>query len=270
MNQKEVLVEKVLRLLGQAQCPRFLHRMGPKTYELWQHCIALLVKQECKLSYRRTSALLNGLNVTVPTYSALCKMSKRIPLYLWKRLLDATHNVRFPRVVALDGVFFTRTNPSFHYLKRIDSPLPVGKPVQANILLDVRSRKCIGVEVHSERVHESVDAEKLLEHAHPRVLVADKAYDSEKLYAYCKTRGMCAHIPIKSTTRKGFYRNYFRKRFDERCYHQRSLVESYFSSLKRCRGSHVASRTARHQRAELYARIITQNLKLVPKTEIFN
>lgn len=61
-----------------------------------------------------------------------------------------------------------------------------------------------------------------------------------------------------------------KKYFDERAYHQRSLVETAFSCVKRRSGGSVNCRTARSQRAELYARFITNDMKLVRKREIFN
>ena len=101
MEKETKLVKKVKRLLRKAGLPRWLHRFGPKKYDFWQHALALLIKQECKLSYRRTSRLLSMLGMVVPTYSALAKMAKRVPLDLWQRLLAAT--VQPAVLAAVDG-----------------------------------------------------------------------------------------------------------------------------------------------------------------------
>jgi len=90
MEKKAKLINKVKRLLKRLGCPRWLHHFGPKKYEFWQHIAALLVKQECKLGYRRVSRLLDYLGFDVPTYSALAKMVKRIPLVLWQNILKLT------------------------------------------------------------------------------------------------------------------------------------------------------------------------------------
>jgi len=56
-----------------------------------------------------------------------------------------------------------------------------------------------------------------------------------------------------------------RKYFDLRTYHRRPTVEGYFSRLKQRFGGSLRCRTARTQRAEVYARIILQNLSLLFK-----
>ena len=60
-------------------------RLRERTYEVTEaglpkDYVALLIKQECKLGYRRVSYLLRSLGFDVPTYSALAKMSSRIPV----------------------------------------------------------------------------------------------------------------------------------------------------------------------------------------------
>ncbi|HIH20198.1 TPA: hypothetical protein HA244_02930, partial [Candidatus Micrarchaeota archaeon] len=101
---KEVkLVRKVKLLLKRARMPRWLHHYGPKKYEFYQHCLALLVRELCKLSYRKAVALLEGLGVTTPSYSALAKMVKRIPLKLWNALFAATIRFQNTLVAAIDG-----------------------------------------------------------------------------------------------------------------------------------------------------------------------
>ena len=266
------IVFKVKRLLERARAPKYLHHYGPKKYAFWEHVLALFIKQECKLSCRRVVSLLRGLGFNVPSYSALAKMCKRIPLWIWKILLRVSANTRKLFCVAIDSVFFSRTNPSFHYLKRSKSEIPIANPVQASALIDTYSQKTISLRVRAKRVHDTRDVKYLLKHSPltPTVLVADKAYDSNKIHEYAKKNGIITMIPIRKRVHKGFYRNYMKKYFDERAYHQRSLVETAFSCVKRRSGGSVYSQKARQQRAEIYARFITNNMKLVEKREIFN
>ncbi len=100
------LLRKVKRLLKRARMPRWLHRMGPKTYELWHHLLALLIRELCKLSYRKTSALLRGLGVVCPSYSALCKMVKRVPRALWNALFNATADFKYTLVASASRKLF--------------------------------------------------------------------------------------------------------------------------------------------------------------------
>lgn len=272
MKKYKSLKEKVFGLLEQANVPRYLHRFGPKTYEFGQHVLALFVKQEGKLSYRRTSSLLKGLGHEVPTYSALAKMNKRVPLALWQALLRASANVKKMVVAAMDAVFFSRTNPSYHYLKRIDSEMPVAKPVQATALVDTRTKKCVALRVRAKRRHDALDRFYLLKRSSvlPETLVADKAYDANDLHRFAKQNGFVTMIPVRKNIRKGFYRKYMKKFFRTRTYHRRVMVESKFSSVKRRSGGHVASRSARTQRAEIFTRFTTSNMDFLKKHKIFN
>ena len=124
MEKKTKLINKVKRLLKRLGCPRWLHHFGPKKYEFWQHAVALLVKQECRLGYRRVSRLLRLLGFNVPTYSALAKMAQRIPLVLWQNLLKLTANFKV-HIVSIDGTGMSRPLPSPYYYRRIDKPYPV-------------------------------------------------------------------------------------------------------------------------------------------------
>ena len=139
--EKEVkLVKKIKRLLKRMNCPRWLHHFGPKTYEFYQHVVALLLKECFKLSFRRVSKLLNMLRVDVPTYSTLCKMRKRIPLWIWKKILQLTVDFN-SYLVAVDSTGLSRTNPSWHYVKRIDRKKPIKSYIKLSSFFDTRRKK---------------------------------------------------------------------------------------------------------------------------------
>jgi hypothetical protein len=268
---KEGVVDKICCLLKQVEMPDYLHKFGPKTYKVWQHVLVLFIKQECKLSYRRAVSLLRGLGFDVPTYSAVAKRMNKIPLAYWKAMLTTSAGTMQHWIGAMDSAFFSRTNPSYHYLKRMDSEMPVKKPVQLNLLIDTRSKKCVAIRVRAKRVHDARDRKYLLQHApnNPDCLVADKAYDINDLHRYAKEHGFISIIPIRKNTHKGFYRNYMKQFYNNSIYHQRSLVETVISSIKRKTGSNILTKKCSAQRAELYARCITHNIKLIPKTKDF-
>ncbi len=144
MKTKTKLVHKVKRLIRRIGLPRWLHRFGPKKYEFWQHAIALIIKQECRLGYRRTSRLLNWLGFKTPSYSAIAKMSKRVPLSIWQKLLCATIGNKI-NLVAIDGTGMSRVLPSPYYFKRIDKPYPVEIPLKLSIAIDTRTKKILSL-----------------------------------------------------------------------------------------------------------------------------
>lgn len=275
MNNAKI-VKKVNRLLKRAKMPRWLHHLGPKTYELYQHVFALLLRELCKLSYRKVSALLNGLEFATPSYSALAKMTKRVPRALWNALFNATIGFKRTLVAAFDGTYYPFSNPSFHYLKR-SKRKPPRRTAQVNALFDTRRKKWIALNTRLKHVHETKDVEPLMEKAPPpiSVLVADKAMDAEWLHRNLERKWYVeAHIPVRSNVKNGVYRKKHTQNFRTRTYHRRSLIESGFGKNKRTQGQAVKNRLTKTIRTEITLRYVNDNLDLLKGLsqifEIFN
>ncbi|MFH1421257.1 MAG: IS5 family transposase [Planctomycetota bacterium] len=259
MNKENKLIKKVKRLIRKAGLPRWLHKYGPKKYELWHHLIALLVREFCKLSYRRVKQLFDLLGFLCPSKSALQYNAKKIPAALWQHLLTTTTSLQ-ANVVALDATTFTRSSPSFHYLHRIDRLKPVGKPVKLSILVNTKTKKILAARLRSKAVGDCKDVKQLLKNIQAKTFVADKGYDSEQVHEHLFNKGMKAHIPLRKNARRGFFRMKASKHFNLRIYHRREISESSFSSLKRKFGTSVKCRSARTQRAEMFCRLLLQNM----------
>lgn len=242
--------------------PRWLHQFGPKTYEFYQHVLALLVRELCKLSYRKTSQLLDALGFPTPTYSALAKMTQRVPATLWNALLAATVSFKKTLVAAIDGTYFSRNNSSFHYLKRIKRKLPLKRAVQFVGLLDTRRKKWIGFKTRLKRRHESKDFKPVVNHALVPVqkIVADKASDYEFIHKFCTKKHIEPHIPQRRNVRRGMQRRKHASVFRLRTYHRRSMIEAANSRLKRGQGGFVKNRSCKGIRGELSLRVINDNL----------
>jgi hypothetical protein len=264
MKEENKLVNKVKRLIRKAGLPRWLHHFGPKKYEFWQHAIAFLVKQECRLGYRRVTRLLRGLGLNVPCPSALCMSFRRIPLNLWQMLLDMTTTK--PYIVAIDGSGMSRSLPSPYYVRRIDKPYPIEVPLKTSIIVDTRTKKILAIRLRAKRAHDIKDAKYLLKRLRhkPVKLVADKGYDAEWLHHHCHELSIQSIIPArnygtKKIPRAQRYRKLSQKHFNKRTYHRREMVESVFSAIKRKFGASVSSVTIAAQRAEMYCRAIAHN-----------
>ena len=100
-------------------------------------------------------------------------------------------------------------------------------------------------------------------------LFADTAYDSEKIHEKCFENKIQTFIKPRKNVRKGFYRRKQMKNYSEEKYHQRSLIESGFSLLKRKYGSYTLTKSAKSAKAELYLRAIASNLNWIAE-KIFN
>jgi hypothetical protein len=257
MKKENKLVKKIKRLLRRLGCPRWLHHYGPKTYEFLEHLSALVVRWYCRLSYRRTAYFLDLLGIRSPSKSALNYTAKKLNSHFWNRVLDATSGMAY--LVALDGTGFTRTSPSYHYLRRIDGQMP-RISVKLNAAYDTCKKKFCAAKVRVLPANELRDAESLLKQSKPSIAVADKAYSSEKLYEFSHEQGILLMVPKKKNAKRGFYRKKFLKKYRTRTYNRRQIIESGFGSVKRTFGGSVASRSVRGIRTDVYGRLTCHNM----------
>lgn len=256
---KEVkLVKKVKLLLRRLNIPRWLHHFGPKTYQLYEHLCALLVRFYCRLSYRRVVQLLGLLGMRCPSKSALQYTAKKLYAQFWDKMLRATSRGS-SFIVALDSTGLSRTNPSYHYLNRIDGKLPK-VPVKLSAAFGITNKKFCAAKARILPAHDIRDAQLLLQKVQSKIAVADRAYNAESLYAFAEKRGVLLMTPAKKNVKRGRVRNRMRKAFDKVTYNKRQLIESGFSSFKRKFGSSVSSKTVRTIRTEVYGRLACYNL----------
>ena len=259
MEKGVKLTRKIHRLLRLIGCPRWLHHFGPKKYELLQHVFVLVLIQVCKISLRRAEKLLNLLGFSVPTYSAVCKIRQRMPFWIWERILEITAGVKHEKA-AIDGTGFSRTNPSYYFIKRIYRRKAIKRYTKLSALFDIKSRKFIALRVRSRARHDSKDAKYLLKRNSFESLYADSAYDIEWLHEMCFEKGTQTFVKPKKNVRRGFYRKKQKKGYSEKEYHQRSLIESGFSSLKRKYGGSVSVKNIKSIKTEIYCKAIAHNL----------
>lgn len=261
MNKETKLVKKVKRLLKRLGMPRWLHHYGPKTYEFLDHLSALLIRNFCQLSYRQVKRLLDLLSIKCPSKSALNYTAKKLDASFWQKVLKATSGTAY--LVGVDSTGFSRTMPSYHYLKRIDGKMPK-IPVKLSVAFDTRKKKFCSAKIRVLPAHDIRDVKALLKRAKPKIVVADKAYDAKWVHEFCRLNNIKVYIPIRKwgKPRRGSMglRMKAAQQFRMRTYHRREIVESSFGSIKQKYGSCVSSRSVRGIRTELYGRLACHNI----------
>lgn len=269
MKKENKLINKLKRLIRKVGLPRWLHRFGPKKFYFWQLCLGLLIKEVFRLSYRRASKFISEFYGMTIHWTTLQKFRKRLPLNIWQSLLEATIEKDI-KIAAIDGTSMQRSNPSTHYLKRIDREEPTTIPIYLNAMVDVIQRKFVSVRHHTKKRGETKDVPYLVNQSIQEIelILMDKAYDSEKLHRLLREQGIFSIAPVKKNWAKGQIRKQLKECFDYTLYWQRNLVEALFSALKRLFGNHLRGLTACTQRAEIYMRLIAYNLGAIIK-EIF-
>jgi transposase len=94
--------------------------------------------------------------------------------------------------------------------------------------------KPLHITLTAGQVHDSMEAERLIEHATGKALIADAGYDADRIVDAVRERGMKPVIAMNPT------RKYNRRRKSRALYHLRGNVECFFHDLKRFRA--IASR----------------------------
>ena len=263
MKKKRKLVNKVKHLLERACVPRWLHHYGPKKFETSVLCLGLLVKQIYRLSYRRAAKFLaEYYNITIH-FTTLQKAAKRFPRVLWQALLAATIEFDEVYLAAADGTGFSRSGPSHHYLRRIDRQGPVGRPIQAVAMIDVKRRKFLAGTFFVKPYGETKRIPTLHKQScvAPDVLLLDKGFDAEWLHQWLNENGTFSVAPVRKNCRRGKHRKLMRDCMDWCLYWQRNIIESLFSALKRLFGATVKSIKSPMIHAELFCRLIAYNLR---------
>lgn len=261
-NQNKLLL-KIQRLLKKLNQREYLHHFGPKKYKLKEHLFALLFMQIARLSFRRVSLLLVEIGIITPSYSALCKSRKRISPSLMEKLLAITHEESC-KDVAIDSTGISMQNPSFHFMKRIDSKEPVKRFVKLSVLYDINNRKFLAIKVRKKPRHDVKDFPILFRKFNRfENFYGDSAYDSEKIHEACFEKGIQSLIKPRKNIKRGFYRRKQMENYSEESYGQRSLVESGFGSLKRKYGGYTLTKSAKAVKIELYLKAIASNLRLI-------
>jgi len=95
----------------------------------------------------------------------------------------------------------------------------------------------VRIKITAGTVHDCVEAGYLIEGIDAEYLLADKAYDSDKIIEAATKAGMAVVIPPRSNRKT-------QRKYDEYLYRLRHLVENAFLILKRWRG--IATRYAKN------------------------
>ena len=260
MKKQNKLQYKLNQHLRRAGAPKWAHHFGPKKFLLADLVLGLAVRALYKLSYPSTSRFLDEYYGLKMHFTTLQKAAARLPLRLWQRVLQATGPAE-SMASAIDASGFSPTNPSYHYLRRINGQTPKCS-IKTSILVDIDSRKILSTRVRMKPRHDTRDVAGLVRQTKTKlwIIVMDKGYDSKQLHAYLDGLGIWSIAPTRARCRTGRHRRVLRDSFPEGEYSYRNIVEAVFKSVKTLFGGYVRSRQARTVRAELFMRFIMYNM----------
>lgn len=271
MNKKETLKQKAYLLWNAAGLPKFLNKRGPKQTPGWLIFLCHLEYTTHAPAWRRAASFMVDYHKKSRHWTSWQKAIGKWPQWVWDALAKASAGDEKCEIAAIDGTTESRSNPSQHYLKKIDREETVSRPIQQVIMIDVARRKFLSWRTRAKPRGEKCDVRYLVEHSPvlPQLVLMDKGFDSEPLHTYLRDCGVWSIAPVRKRCKRGRYRKQLRDCFDWTLYWQRNLVECLISAVKRLFGSHVRARTARAQRAELNSRFIAYNIGAILFTTFY-
>jgi len=269
--------------LAQELCentPRYNSKFSKRTYDNHQKIIILFLKQKTGLSYdllmddlKTRTVILEMLDLKkVPDPSTIKKFAKRIGFKILDWMLKNCLRLAGKKKVktAVDSTGFRLQDGSCHYRKRLGIPTTVRKHVKVSAIVDTDLQLVLATKFRKNQRHDIIDFKPLVKKANEiteiLIITADKGYDSEDIRKFV-IEEIGAECQIKIKGEVGRHAGYYRKKFVlvEVKYHQRSLVETVFSVIKRVFGEIIHAKSWLMQKKELLLRCITYNLYRLAK-----
>jgi transposase len=272
------LFEVSLKSLRKTRIPEFSCKFSKKTYTQHQLLALLVLKSYMNFDYRRTCQIAEELLPTfeilnlskVPHFTTLQKFFCRIPnRWLGALLTRVLHHFEAIKYLAIDSTGLSADRTSKYYSVRIGKGVWSSHFLKMSVLLDVKRRLPVAACFHNRARHDVRDFLPLLKKVRKPVkyFVADKAYDFEKIFAALKERKIKAIIPLRfgwscvnGRCRRRMIEEWASNPAIERQYHQRSLIESFFSAVKRRLGEEVRSRLWHLQRREAMMKVVVYSM----------
>lgn len=279
VNKFKKVADFCYELFKIAELPIHNSKYSNKIYTQFQHLFLLVYKQFRKFTYEEllTDLASNsdlriylGLN-KIPHYTTLIKFAKRLPMKILDKLILAFKKfIPKPKKVAIDATGITLDNASPHYCKRTGLKTEKRPFMKTTFLVDIEQYIILLVKLRKKPRHDIKDAKPLIKkaskHYAPEIFYADRGYDDnavfklvfENLKAYPLI--LQKRLDVPKHRRKGTYRKLTIDVFDYGEYLQRNKIETLNSMFKRRFNSNIKSRVDKHQKVEIFTRIIAFNI----------
>jgi hypothetical protein len=276
-SQLVKLICSCQKLLRKSRILRYSCKFSRKIYTQHQHILLLVLKTYLRRTYRETVEVIGELQRIrrrirlrrIPHFTTLQKFMKRFNPMLLERLIYSMIDNSGCSRVAVDSTGFSSSYASTYYVKRgKGNDDEVRSFMKASIAVDLKRQVVLSLKVRKAPANDCRDFIPLLKKINPWLVIADKGYDTEKNLLYLRSRNIHAVIPVRTghnsprrtKLRKRMKRWFERNPVADEVYHERSKVESVFSSLKRKFGDVLHSRSTLLRKKELKLRFFVYNV----------
>ena len=284
---------------AQRALPDYSHRNSPKKFTQHQLFACLVLKSFLKADYRGVVAhladcpsLVEAIGLLyVPHYTTLQKAALRLLASVpARRLLDATVREQLGRKrrvarTAIDSTGLECSAASGYFVRRrryVGGPwktVVYHRFPKLGVICDIETHFILAAQESRGPRPDVADFRPLISAALARArlgrIAADAGFDSEPNHKFardeCRVRTIIPATHGRPTEKPatGHYRRLMQTRFDLAAYRDRVQIETVMSMLKRRLESFVRGRTAWSQRRELRLKVLTHNIMLLLRIELF-
>jgi len=192
----------------------------------------------------------------LPHYTVLRTWFVRIPTKTWRAFLGASAEKRTGHA-AIDATGFDRDQPSRHYANRTNYRV---RALKVTALVDVETLYITDVHSTTSKKHDAKIGPQVARRnaGDLRSLAADRGYDAKSFRDELRENDI---RPLIKHRIMNPLDHAYNARMDGDRYHQRSMAETVFSSIKRTLGSAVRARSWWLEFREMLLKAAVYNLR---------
>ena len=257
--------------------PRYFSKFSNKIFCNHQKIVLLVLKQKLRTTYRDLIEILKISDIPlliglkrIPHHTTLIKFDKKIKPHLLNFFLP----YRKAKTIGIDATGFSVENRSKHYEMRT-ALTSYRRYIKLSIIADLDKQLIMNQAIHKSPRHDNKDFMILMRNVKAKAICADKGYDSNENHRFImqdlKAKSLIAIKNYGNKKHRNWRKDWRKvalKQFDEKEYHQRSKVETIFSSVKRKYGSNLKAKNFQSQKKEVICKLIAYNIDRITK-EIF-
>ncbi|MBM3232584.1 IS5 family transposase [Candidatus Pacearchaeota archaeon] len=264
------LIQRVKSGVRAARIPRSFSKKKNNVFSNEQHIVIQVLMQLEGKALRKMPAFLALVQEELHLaravhFTKINKFALRVKQTYLETIIANMVKSNESSLVAIDGTGFSLNSRSPYFCMIAGER---NRFMQANVAVEVKRRLIIAVRLRRKKRHEIIDVPYLMKQSSKQLpitaFLADKAYDCERNHELAHKCGSELIVPVRKFATvgrrvNGKYRKRLFRNFPSEIYHQRVLVESTFSAVKRRFGHLLLARKFISQKNELLFRFIAYN-----------